>query len=169
MPYKFIHLIDRELTLSRVRTPLFLLCIVSSILTSALPSETYAQHFNCSKPNKTKNGLRHGWWISYADSTSTTPEWKGRFKKGNEKGIWKYYHSNGTLRKKEIYRFKKIRTYTYYPSGKIESFGFAKLEDGKDKLEYFYYGPWTYYSEDGNILRIVHYEKGIVIKEEIIK
>lgn len=136
---------------------------------SILSAHSKGQQISFHKLNRTKEGQRHGLWVSYADSAKTILEWKGRFKDGNERGVWRYYHRNGSIRKKEKYCFRKIKTSTYHENGKIESTGFAKMDEGENKLEYYYYGPWKYYSEDGKLIRIAHYEKGDIIKEETIK
>ena len=128
-----------------------------------------AQGLHLRKPNRTKHGLRQGLWIGYADSSHTIIDWKGRFKKGNEKGVWKYYYSNGFVRKKEKYYARKIKTYNYYENGRVQSTGYAKIESDEEKLHYFYYGPWYYYSEEGKPTKIAYYEKGDIVKEEIIK
>lgn len=68
-------------------------------------SHTDAQFYK-RKINRYKNQLRDGLWITYVDSTNKTIESKGRFKKGFEKGTWKYYSADGILKKKDF--FKKI-------------------------------------------------------------
>lgn len=145
----------------------FSILILAALIASAIASSR-AQGLYFKKPNRMKDGQRHGLWVSYTDSTKNIPEWKGKFKNGNEKGTWKYYHPNGTIRKKEKYRLHKIKTRTYYPNGQLESAGSAKIDESENKLEYYYWGPWKYYSETGKLIRIAFFEKGNLVREEIV-
>ncbi|MBK6447111.1 MAG: hypothetical protein IPF81_17960 [Bacteroidetes bacterium] len=116
------------------------------------------------KRNQLKNGVRHGYWVIYADSAKTILESRGHYRNGHETGTWKYYHENGKLRKIERFSKQRIRTKYFYENGKRKSAGNAMLRIEGESLHYFYQGPWKYYNEDGVLKSIVIYERGEEIK-----
>jgi len=144
-----------------IKAKLILLGVVISI-----PS--FASDFPFFKRNGFKNKLRTGLWVTYWDTSNTIRESKGRYKNGNERGVWRYFFQDGKLREKEAYRFQRIRTTTYFPNGKIESKGYAKLIKDGNNLHYYRYGEWKKFSEDGKLCKIVIYEKGMQVGEKII-
>ena len=117
--------------------------------------------------NKFRKGERNGLWITYSDPTNTIIETKGRFRKGNEKGVWIYYDKEGKRRKKEVYRFRKIRTTEYNPDGSIQCKGKAKLEIDAKQLHYYRYGDWQHFS-NGRLVKITSYDKGKIVEERKI-
>ena len=135
-----------------------------------LPSFLFASDFPFfrKQQNRFKHGERHGLWIIYNDAGKTMVQSRGRYKKGNEKGVWRYYNENRKIRKKEVYRFKKIKTINYFPDGKVNNEGKARLVKEGENLHFYYYGDWKYYSEDGKLSKIVTYEKGKQIGEKNI-
>lgn len=127
---------------------------------------TKGQSLHLFKLNRHQHGLRHGLWITYSDSLNNIIESRGRYRKGNEKGKWRYYYTNGKVRKKEVYKCGKIKTTLYYENGKIEKEGYAKVVENEEKWHYYFYGPWKCYSKEGKLVKIVHYDIGGSVREE---
>ena len=116
------------------------------------------------KINRYKNKERQGKWIIYSDSTNTHIDEIGRYKKGNQKGVWKSY-DNDVLVKKEIYRFKKISTTYYYPNGMIAKKGKSKIVLEGNLLHFYFYGNWLLFDSTGSVIKKEYYEKGTKISE----
>ncbi len=130
----------------------FLVVFFYSLL---IPLSAPAQKLNCYK-----KGERHGLWVVYHDAQRKIPESKGRYRKGKQKGRWYYFYSDGKLERKEIYRFKKIRTTHYYPSGQVRKEGKARLDELQLRMHYYYYGEWKHYRETGELEKVEFYVKG---------
>ena len=137
----------------------FLLCL--------LPALSFGQVFGLFKKNQLTDGHKHGRWVSYYGSDSTTVYSKGRYKHGEERGKWRYFYEDGTRAKKEIYRRNQIKTTNYHPNGKVRSSGQARLEDNPQAVEYFYFGDWKFYTPSGHLHKIVRYERGVEIGEQV--
>jgi hypothetical protein len=131
---------------------LFFLFIISTTL------------FSQGKINRVKNKERQGKWITYHDSTKTI-EQTGRYKNGNQKGVWKFYDENGKISKKEIYRSRKIKLFYYYPNGKIKKQGKAKYIENEKVLHFYYYGTWYTYDSTGILTKKQVYDYGAKILE----
>lgn len=125
-----------------------------------LPILSYSQ-----KINRFKNKERHGKWIIYTNSTQKQIDNIGRYRKGVQKGTWKYYNEKGILIKQDKYRFRKIITSYYHPNGKIQKQGKAKLVREDRFLHFFYYGDWLTYDTTGSLIKKQVYERGMKISE----
>jgi hypothetical protein len=88
---------------------------------------------------------------------------EGKYKNGKSIGKSLYYSNNGTLERKEICRFKKIKTTFYYPTQNIKLKGSARI-DNIDTLHYYFYGKWKNYTERGELEKISIYQKGKLIQ-----
>lgn len=115
--------------------------------------------------NRYKHNERQGRWIIYQDSTNKQIDNIGRYRKGIPKGTWKYYDSQGHLIKKEKYLFGKIKTNYYYPNGRIQKQGMARILISEKVLHYFYYGDWLTYDTNGVLITKQVYKDGTRISE----
>lgn len=110
------------------------------------------------------NGQRTGKWIVYLDSAKTIKSIEGKYRKGKPKGTFFYYTNEGVLERKEISRFSKLKTTTYYSDQTIRSKGQARIENLPDKIHYYYFGQWKYYDKNGKLEKYCSYEKGNLVK-----
>ena len=115
-----------------------------------------------------KHGQRQGRWIVYTDTSKTLKLVEGRYRNGNSVGKFKYYTMQGVLERKEISRFKKLRTTFYYPNGSVRLKGKARIENTPEKIHYFFYGKWRYYDEKGKLLKYGYYENGKLLRTEYV-
>lgn len=118
-----------------------------------------------SKINKFKNGQQTGLWISYKDSTKTTILNKGKFKDGVQVGKWIYNSPDGLKERVEVYRGRKIKIKHFHPNGKIAVKGNARIVINEKKLHFYYYGPWYFYLENGQLQKTAWFENGLKVKE----
>ena len=94
--------------------------------------------------NQWKNNKYEGLGISWYDTLGRQVERKGHYHDGNERGTWRYYYEDGTLRKLEKYSRRGISTKYFYPSGKLKSKGKAVMDIEEQYLHYYYQGDWIY-------------------------
>ncbi|MFL5730007.1 MAG: toxin-antitoxin system YwqK family antitoxin [Cytophagaceae bacterium] len=120
------------------------------------------------KINRFRNKERQGKWIIYHDSAETKISSIGRYRKGDPKGVWKYYDGNGRLTKKEKFRFKKIQTSVYHPNGRVYRQGKARIVKENGLLHFYYYGQWNTYDTLGNPISQQTYKEGEKVSEEKI-
>jgi len=111
-----------------------------------------------------KKGQRTGRWVVYLDSAKTIKSMEGRFRKGEQVGKVYWYTMQGVLERKEINRFRRLKTTIYYPDGAKRLTGKARLEDSPEKTHYYFYGTWRYYDENGKLLKYCYYKKGHLLK-----
>lgn len=93
---------------------------------------------------------------------------EGRFRRGTPVGKVFYYDMQGVLERKEISRFKKLKTTFYYPDGKVQLKGQARLDNEPGKVHYYFFGRWKHYDEQGRLLKYRYYEKGVLIRTEYL-
>lgn len=121
----------------------------------------------CQRLNRyNKQGERKGRWVVYLDSAKTIKSMEGRFRNGNSVGKAFYYTMDGKLERKEISRFKKLKTTFYYPNGTVHLKGKARLDDNPEKIHYYFYGKWKHYDSTGRLVKYRYYEKGKLVKTE---
>jgi hypothetical protein len=108
-----------------------------------------------------KHKERTGIWITYNDSAKKIRSSKVRYKNDNAIGRGYYYNAEGILARREIVRFKRIKTILYNPNCKVRARGNAKIENYSDRLHYFFYGRWKYYDDNGKLVKYVFYERGV--------
>ncbi len=105
-------------------------------------------------------GKRTGKWIIYLDDSNTVKSFQGKFRNGISVGTCYYYTNEGVLEKKDIKKFKKLKTTYYHSNGKIRLKGNARLKNMPDKIHYYFYGKWKVYDEMGVLIKSNYYEKG---------
>ena len=115
-----------------------------------------------------KHGQRTGKWITYIDDAKKIKSFEGKFKDGVSSGKCYFYNNYGVLDRREINRFKKMKTTFYYPNGKIKLKGNAKLENLPDRIHYYFYGKWKSYNDSGVLVKNLYYEQGKLIKTEYL-
>jgi antitoxin component YwqK of YwqJK toxin-antitoxin module len=119
---------------------------------------------NINKLDKKKR--REGNWEFYWDETTKEVSSKGKFRNGKQIGTWKYYSQAGKLERVEKNKFlsKKIKTVQYYPNGKIEKKGMAKVVVDAEYINYFWVGDWKCYDEAGNFVKVEKYVNGELVE-----
>ncbi len=125
----------------------------------------FSQH----KINQYKHKERQGLWITYHDSAKTKINDIGRYRKGYQRGCWKYYNEVGNLMKKDRYIFRTSFTKLYHENGKLKSKGKSKLVVTEKLVHYFYYGKWLQYDSLGELAKEEWYDNGKLIKEKKYK
>lgn len=110
-----------------------------------------------------KQGERTGKWLIYIDEQKKIKSMEGKYSHGKSVGKSLYYSNNGILERKEISRFKRIKTTFYYPNQNIKLKGNARI-DNIDTLHYYFYGKWKSYNEKGKLEKISIYQKGKLIQ-----
>lgn len=131
---------------------LFLLCLVQSC-----------------KINQTNHHEKVGKWIFKTELENKNKNIvRGRYNNnGWQKGTWRY-RLNGKLYKKEQYK-EGVATVTFYhPNGKIAQKGHTKI-DTINGLHYYYFSSWFIYDNEGNLMQVKHYDKGILKHETQVK
>ncbi len=117
----------------------------------------------CAGTNRTdRQGLGRGRWRTYYDSAGARqPYTTGRFRHGRPVGQFQYFSPTGALDHTERYASEGICEVTYwYPSGKVARRGQAQWVTGQKGARFFWFGPWTYYDENGQIKAVQTYTDG---------
>lgn len=115
-----------------------------------------------------KHGERTGKWITYIDDAKKIKSFEGRFRNGISTGKCYFFTNDGILERREINRFKKMKTTFYYPNGKVKLKGNARIENTTEEIHYYFYGKWTTYNDSGALVKNQYYEKGKLIKTEYL-
>ena len=108
-----------------------------------------------------ENGKKHGYWIEYMDSSHEDISGKGSFEHGRETGKWKHYHFNGKRRLKYKYMKDDIKVKYYYPNGRLEQKGRARIEYSKKDVHYFWEGEWRFYDEKRKLVKKMMFQNGV--------
>ncbi|MCD6020255.1 MAG: hypothetical protein K0S53_3376 [Bacteroidetes bacterium] len=87
-----------------------------------------------------RHGERTGKWITYIDDDKKQKSFEGRFRNGVSSGKCYFYNNDGVLARREINRFKKMKTTFYYPNGTVKLKGNARIENLPEKIHYYFYG-----------------------------
>lgn len=145
-------------------------CSPVAVYTPA-PAKTKKAEASASKQNVNKlnhKKRRKGNWEFYWDETNAVVSSKGKFRNGKQVGTWKYYSQEGKIERIEKNRFlsKKIKTEQYYPNGKVEKRGMAKVVVDAEYINYFWTGNWKCYDEAGNFVRIETYVNGELVERK---
>ncbi len=111
-----------------------------------------------------RNGERTGKWITYLDDEKKIKSFEGKFRNGITSGKCYFYNNDGVLNRKEINRFRKIKTTFYYPNGKVKLKGNARLENLPEKVHYYFYGKWKAYNDSGKLVKYYFYDQGKLLK-----
>lgn len=109
-------------------------------------------------------GMRQGVWHFSSIHDEEKLESKGRFKNDKPWGRWKYYNEDEILIRKEKYKRKNgaviIKTKFFYPTGRVEKEGLAKVEYNASNTHYYWVGEWKYYLSSGKLSAIKLFSKG---------
>jgi hypothetical protein len=124
----------------------------------------FSQHLN----RLNKHGERTGKWIVYIDDEKKIKSFEGKFRNGITKGKCYFYTNDGVLERREINRFKKMKTTFYYPNGKVKLKGNARIENLPEKVHYYFYGKWQAFNDSGVLVKNQYYQKGELIKTEYL-
>jgi len=110
-----------------------------------------------------KKKRRHGQWEFYWDDSTRLAN-KGEFRHGEQVGTWTYYNEDGSLQKTETKKLlsRRYKTQLYYPNGKLQKEGYARLKKDREYVSYYWYGNWKCYDEKGNLEKIEKYKEGEV-------
>lgn len=130
------------------------------IIIFSISSEIFSQSLN----RLNKHGERTGKWITYIDDAKKLKSFEGEFRNGISSGKCYFYNNDGVLDRREINRFRKMKTTFYYPNGKVKLKGNARLENLPDKIHYYFYGKWKTFNDSGHLMKYCYYEKGSLIK-----
>lgn len=135
------------------------------------------------KVNRVVNGNRQGKWFYTIEQVENEvaelkskgqdlPEetirqgyyYKGRYRKGQERGIWRYF-MNGKLIRKEKYRGNTAFTRFYYPNGQVDCEGKTVFDISQKMAHWYYSGEWNYFDENGKLVATRLYDKGKLTSE----
>ena len=119
--------------------------------------------FGC-KTNQKINNIREGFWVESYKLGNDEYKSCGFYKKGNPVRKWKYL-KNDTIYQKEKYRKNICKTIYYHKNGKIMQRGQSMIEIKEGQTHWFYFGDWFYFDENQKLIKIKHYENGLVVSE----
>jgi antitoxin component YwqK of YwqJK toxin-antitoxin module len=129
------------------------------------------------------NQKMEGEWLFYNEQGVLVSE--HHYEDGKNHGVWKTFFTDGTVAEKEkwVKGEKNGKLERFYPDGSIYMIanyrndllnGDYKLlyPDGKPMLtgkytENINEGEWIYYTDEGQIQRIVVYENGVITEEKV--
>lgn len=113
-----------------------------------------------------KKKRRHGDWEFYWDDSVTVAN-KGEFRHGEQIGTWYFYNQDGSLQKIETKKFlgRKYKTQLFYPNGKLQKEGYARVAKTKEYVSYYWYGNWKCYDENGNYVKTEKYKEGELVEQ----
>lgn len=134
------------------------------ILSLIISYNSFSQKLN----RLNKHSERTGKWIVYIDDAKKIKSFEGKFRNGITRGKCYFYTNDGVLDRREINRFKKMKTTFYYPNGKIKLKGNARIENLPDKVHYYFYGKWQSFNDNGVLVKNQFYEKGKLIRTEYL-
>ena len=138
--------------------------IISFLFFIFLPTLVFTQRLN----RLDKHGERTGKWVVYIDDAKQIKSFEGKFRNGITRGKCYFYNNNGVLDRREINRYKKMKTTFYYPNGKVKLKGNARIENLPDKVHYYFYGKWQSFNDSGLLVKNQFYEKGKLIRTEYL-
>jgi antitoxin component YwqK of YwqJK toxin-antitoxin module len=116
-----------------------------------------------------KEGRYHGRWKVYlGEGKDKVLIRNGRFSHGKEVGKWRYYYPSGSL---YIYEEHKrwentFQMKRYYENGNLKKEGQAIMINNGKAVEYFWYGEWKVYDEQGNYTHTEVYDNGNLIAKK---
>jgi len=128
------------------------------------------------------NGLKEGRWVSY-DSTGQLKS-EEFFIKDRWDGVRKTYYSNGQVERemrftqginnglqKEFYENGQLKVQFTFVNGKKEGKWMfyhengEKWQEGQYKSD-LYEGKWKTWNEQGQLVKVMYFEKNVMVKEE---
>lgn len=135
------------------------------------------------KVNRVVNGYRQGKWIHtpgvpekeitvLKSKGQQLPEglviegyyYKGRYRKGKERGVWRYFMDEKLIRK-EKYKGNTAFTRFYHPNGEVDCEGKTVFDTSQKLAHWYYSGEWNYFNENGKLVATRVYDKGKLTSE----
>ncbi|WP_125916587.1 toxin-antitoxin system YwqK family antitoxin [Hymenobacter coccineus] len=109
-----------------------------------------------------RHGRSQGRWRTYYDEAARTqPFTAGRYRHGRPVGTFRYYGPTGALAQTERYGREGYCEVTYwYPGGQVERRGKAQWLTGAKGARFYWFGPWTRYTETGQVRAVETYTNG---------
>lgn len=102
-----------------------------------------------------------GRWRTYYDAARTQPYTVGRYRHGRPVRTFQYFAPTGALEKSEQYGREGYCDVTdWYPSGKVARRGRAQWLTGSQGNRFYWFGPWTSFSEQGDTTALEQYADG---------
>jgi hypothetical protein len=116
-----------------------------------------------------RDGRARGRWRTYYDSDKTQPFTVGRYRHGRPVRTFQYYTPTGQLDHTERYGRQGFCEVTHwYPGGQVARRGQAQWVTGRNAAPRFYwFGPWTSYTPDGQVTAIRTYTDGDLTRAEL--
>ena len=117
----------------------------------------------CAGTNRTDHrGRSQGRWRTYYDEAARAqPFTAGRYRHGRPVGTFRYYGPTGALAQTERYGRQGFCEVTYwYPGGQVERRGHAQWMTGAKGARFYWFGPWTRYTEAGQVRAVETYTNG---------
>jgi hypothetical protein len=102
------------------------------------------------------------------DDSNKITSFDGYFRNGITARKCYFYSNAGVLERREINRFKKMKTTIYYPNGNVKLKGNARVENTKTEIHYFFYGKWKSYDEFGKLEKVLFYQKGKLVNTKYV-
>ncbi|WP_210514513.1 toxin-antitoxin system YwqK family antitoxin [Hymenobacter terricola] len=154
--------------------PRVLLIAAYALALSACAGSHPAAHYGPRgfwKPNRfDHHGREQGRWRTYYDSANThkQPFTAGRYRHGRPVRTFLYYAPTGKLDHSERYGRDGLCEVTYwYPGGQVARRGGAQWVTGRNQVpRFFWFGPWTSYTENGQTTGIQTYTDGTLTRAE---
>ncbi len=106
-------------------------------------------------------GRRRGLHRTYYDDARAQLHTRGRYRRGQPVGRWRYYAEAGGLERTERYRrhgFSDIAY--YYPSGRVARRGRGRTVDEPSGTHFYWLGAWPCYSPAGALDSVQVYQLG---------
>lgn len=117
------------------------------------------------KNKEDRKNRRHGYWEFYHDDANTIVANKGTFKHGKQVKAWYYYDADGHIEKMEEKKWlsRKTKTTMYHKNGAVHKTGYARTRKTKEYIEYYWFGTWKCYDENGIKLSDEVYKNGELV------
>lgn len=135
--------------------------IILLVLTTIFTIPSAGQFWKRKVNQLDEKGNKHGYWIEYLDPEHSAISGKGWFEHGREARRWIHYHFNGKRRLKYKYLKEDIKVKYYYPNGRLEQKGHARIEYSEKDVHYYWHGEWRFYDEQRRLQKRMMYSEGV--------
>ena len=131
-----------------------LLLLLPGALAAACTSARPTEHLD-------RQGRRRGHYSTYYDDARTQLLTRGRYRRGQPVGRWRYYAQAGSLQRQERYRRHGFSDITYYyPTGQVARRGRGRTVAEPDGAHFYWLGEWQCYSPVGALNSVQVYKLG---------
>lgn len=116
-----------------------------------------------------KEGRFHGRWKIYlGEGKEKVLLRNGRFRHGKEVGNWHYYYPNGNIYFREKHKrwANEFSMKRYHESGKLMKEGRAIMINNGKGVNYFWFGEWKVYDEQGKYTHTEVYSNGDLVAKQ---